>query len=134
MVRYWPLLAVVGLMWGGVTMADAPPSLQQIQNHLQSLYTPHGRPGGLRTVTGEEPFSGDCKDYYTAAMHQLLKYGYRPTAAIGRVRTTGIFHIMACAEEAGQLWCLDNTSAKILSRRAVRARYAGIEFREFPPG
>lgn len=128
MRHYVLLLAFVSVLSNAPTHAS---TLQQIQTHLQSLYTPQGRPGGLRTVTGDEPFAGDCKDYYMAAMHQLLRHGHAPTAAIGRTRDTGIYHIMACAEEGGDLWCLDNTEERIISRRAARARYEGLQFRRY---
>jgi hypothetical protein len=98
--------------------------LQEIHDDLMELWTPVDEPGEISdSLSGYEPFSGDCDDYTMAAMSRLLDAGYDPVAYFGTFRRGPPGHLFACTEINGRDWCLDNRYGTV--RRLVNGN-AGL--------
>ncbi len=115
-----------------VTFADSLRPVQDIHDELLSKFTPLDQPDGDLGVDhfGDEPFSGDCDDYYTAAFNQLYLFGYDPYALLLRVRETGEGHVVACVDIDGWAECLDNNRQRTSSIQDLRRYYRIKEKRE----
>jgi len=99
--------------------------VQDIHDQLLSLFTPINQPHGDRGMnhTGEQPFSGDCDDYYTAAFNQLYLYGYDPYMQLLKVRGTEKRHMVACVVLAGRPLCLDHNREVLSDLTLLREWY-----------
>ncbi len=106
--------------------------IQDIHDELLSKFTPIDQSDGDVGInhSGDEPFTGDCDDYYTAAFNQLYRFGYTPFAQIVSVKTTGKRHIIACVESEGEAVCLDHNRKRTSSVRNLKRLYWLEERRE----
>ena len=114
------------LMLTSSTQAELPKRpIQDIHNQLLELFTPIDQTNGDVGInhSGEEPFTGDCDDYYTAAFNQLWMYGYDPYAQFLIVKATGEKHIVACVRVDGKTRCLDHTKKQVSNMRDLKNRY-----------
>ena len=77
--------------------------------------------------TGEEPFTGDCDDFATAAYHQIEKAGARANLVIVIPYKRGAHHVLSC----GGGWCFDNYQSRVYpdSELELRKRYRKIKIR-----
>lgn len=125
-IRGMAALMAMGTAFTSAAVAD----LQEIHDRLLSMYTrvaqPHDEPANH---SGNEPFTGDCDDYYTAAWNQMLHAGHRPYALLSRVRGTGKLHIVACADVEERRRCLDPNSKQVSSAGDLLGRYYDFEAR-----
>lgn len=133
-------LAIFSILWSlTVTAAAQTPKagsatlrpIKSIHSALLSKFTPVDQPINDVGInhTGEEVFTGDCDDYYTAAFNQLYVHGYDPFAYILAVKGTGQPHIVACTETSKGLRCLDHNRKRVSSVRDLRQWYRLIETR-----
>ncbi len=106
--------------------------IQDIHDELRRKFTPIDQPDGDLGInhSGDEPFTGDCDDYYTAAFNQLYVFGYDPYAQLLAVKTTGKLHIVACVEIEGEAVCLDHNRKRTSSIHDLKRLYRLRERRE----
>ena len=106
--------------------------IQDIHDELLRKFTPIDQSDGDWGInhSGDELFTGDCDDYYTAAFNQLYRFGYKPYAQILTVKTTGKAHIVACVEIEGEAVCLDHNRKRTSSMYDLKRIYRLKERRE----
>ncbi len=107
-------------------------STQDIHDELLSKFTRIEQPTGDVAInhSGDEPFTGDCDDYYTAAFNQLYVFGYDPYAQLLAVKTTRKRHIVACVKIDGRAVCLDHNKKRTSTISDLKRLYRLAERRE----
>lgn len=128
------LLIAACLAVAQAVAAAGPVTLRPIQDiHVDLLrkFTAVEQPRGDRGInhSGNEPFTGDCDDYYTAAFNQLYVYGYDPYAQILAVRGTGKPHIVACVDTPRGQRCLDHNRKRVSRTRDLARWYRILDQR-----
>lgn len=107
--------------------------LQDIHTELLGLYTPvvqTAREEQLINHFGDEPFAGDCDDYFMAAFNQLQVWGYVPHARFLRRKDNRERHLVACTQARGATRCLDPNDGSVRTTRDLRREYATVEIRQ----
>lgn len=102
-----------------------------IHNDLLALFSPVDQYGDDRPINhqGDEPFTGDCDDYYAAAFNQLYAHGYDPHARILRIKGTRLKHVVACVEDGTEIVCLDHNRARPSRGRDLDQWYVLVDVR-----
>ena len=100
--------------------------LQHIQDELLANFTYIAQPGEdiQQFPSGDEPFTGDCDDYYSAAFNQLWQFNYDPfTLILSDKNDASSGHIVACVKVGLHTRCLDNQRMNVSSIRDVTKHY-----------
>lgn len=133
-MKNFPLVLLCLL--AGCTSQPTDPLLQLIHNDLLEKFTPIYQDADADTYvrhTGEEPFTGDCDDYYAAARSQLIKHGFTPVAFTGyfrseiNVQASAQFHVMACAQQGSKLLCLDPERSRVTPGPVAHRMYEQVK-------
>lgn len=81
----------------------------------------------LLNHSGEEPFVGDCIDFYVAAHRQLEKHGYRPYARFLHRKRDSEGHLVACVDKKGKTRCLDPNADRPQTLSRLHKEYRTVK-------
>lgn len=125
----WVILFAVSCFAASAESPGLKP-LQDIHADLLRKYTPIDQSVNDVGInhSGEEPFAGDCDDYYAAAFNQMRRHGYDPFAYILGFKKDKR-HIVACVKTNHRLACLDPNQSTVSSYRDLQNWYRLLEIR-----